>query len=204
MRIGIDFDNTIVSYDTAFHRAAVERALVPAEIAATKSAIRDYLREAGNENEWTKLQGYIYGSGMTTVSAFPGALDFVERCVREGVDVCIISHKTRTPYAGEEHDLHEAARGWLERQGVFDRIGLSRERVFFELTKGEKLERIARERRTVFIDDLPELLADAAFPPGVRRLLFDPNTSYASVDLERAVSWDALASMLLDTAKPAR
>jgi FMN phosphatase YigB (HAD superfamily) len=198
MRIGIDFDNTLICYDDAFYAAAIERSLIPAQTARSKRAIRDYLRLEQREDEWTELQGYIYGSGMHLAQPFPGAFDFLERCARNGVDICIISHKTRVPYLGAKIDLHEAAETWLRDQGVFSRIGLPRERVFFELTKEAKLARIASEQCTVFIDDLPELLTEPAFPPGVRRLLFDPaGDGTSSSGLESVRSWEEAALMLL-------
>ena len=61
MRIGIDFDNTIVSYDELFHKVAVEQALVPANIPKSKLAARDYLRKIDNEPVWTELQGLSMG-----------------------------------------------------------------------------------------------------------------------------------------------
>ena len=33
MRIGVDFDNTLVCYDGVFHRAALERGLIPSDLA---------------------------------------------------------------------------------------------------------------------------------------------------------------------------
>jgi FMN phosphatase YigB (HAD superfamily) len=198
MRIGIDFDNTLICYDDAFYAAAIERSLIPAQSARSKRAVRDYLRSEQRENEWTELQGYIYGSGMHLAQPFPGAFDFLERCAQNGVDVFIISHKTRVPYLGAKIDLHEAAETWLRDQGVFSRIGLPRERVFFELTKEAKLARIASEHCTVFIDDLPELLTEPAFPPGVRRLLFDPaGDGTTSSGLESVRSWEEAALVLL-------
>ena len=47
MIIGLDFDNTIVSYDELFHRVALEGGLVPGDLPVRKEAVRDYLREAG-------------------------------------------------------------------------------------------------------------------------------------------------------------
>jgi FMN phosphatase YigB (HAD superfamily) len=206
MRVGIDFDNTIVSYDEAFYQSALERTLVPATIARTKQAVRDRLRSLGREDDWTELQGYVYGEGMRIAKPFAGALEFVAACVRRGVDVAIISHKTRAPYRGARSDLHAAAQAWLEAQGVYDagRVGLSRSRVFFELTKAEKLARIAAERCAVFVDDLPELLTEPEFPPGVRRLLFDPNRAHAAVaGIEIVGSWPAVSALLLDGSEAA-
>jgi hypothetical protein len=203
MRVGIDFDNTIVCYDDVFYKAALEKGLVSPDVPRSKGAVRDYLRSVGREDDWTELQGYIYGARMDLARPFPGALEFMARCRAAGIDICIISHKTRAPFMGPPYDLHAAAYSWLEAHGVFDgnRIGLDRSRAFFELTKDAKIRRIAAERRTIFIDDLPEFLAEVSFPRRVRRILFDPNRQEVSVSgIERLQSWSAIAAALLDAA----
>jgi hypothetical protein len=181
--IGVDFDNTIVCYDDLFARVAVELGLVPPEAATSKTAIRDHLRAAGQEDRWTELQGTIYGPRMPDAPPFPGVIEFFAACRAAGVPVAIVSHRTRFPYLGERHDLHVAAREWLIRQGFHaaDRLGLPEERVFFEETKEAKVERIAAIGCTHFIDDLPELLAHPLFPAGVRRILFDPRGEHGAL-----------------------
>jgi hypothetical protein len=99
--IGIDFDNTIVCYDDLFTRVAVELGLVPPEVATSKTAIRDHLRAAGQEDRWTELQGTIYGPRMPDAPPFPGVLEFFAACRAAGVPVAIVSHRTRFPYLGE-------------------------------------------------------------------------------------------------------
>ena len=193
--IGVDFDNTIVCYDAVFHRVAVEQGLVPAEVPATKTAVRDHLRRAGKEAAWTELQGVVYGPRIAEAGAFPGVKEFFRECRMRGLPVKIISHKTRFPYAGTKHDLHAAAMIWLAKQGFFaaDGIGLSTESVFFEASKPEKLARIAALGCSVFIDDLPEFLAEPDFPPAVRRVLFDPmGDQPAPSGIESAPSWAAI------------
>lgn len=176
LRIGLDFDNTIVCYDKAFHLVALEQNLIPCEIPVTKEAVRDYLRKMGREEDWTRLQGYVYGARMRDAHPFEGFFDFLLQARRNQWKVCIISHKTRTPYLGPAYDLHQAALQWMEDQGFFNPSlgGFGRDAVFFELTKQEKLKRVAHVGCDIFIDDLPELLADPAFPPGVRKVLFSP------------------------------
>lgn len=199
MIIGVDFDNTIVCYDGIFHRVAVERGLLPPEVPANKTAVRDYLRRAGNEPAWTELQGHVYGPRMAEADIFPGVKEFFRACRERGIPVKIISHKTRFPYVGDKHDLHAAARGWLERQGFFSaaEMGLPSNAVYFELTKLEKLARIASAGCTVFIDDLPEFLGEPAFPPAVRRILFDPAGAHAGdAKFEPAQSWPQIARMI--------
>ena len=201
MIIGIDFDNTLVAYDALFHRVAVERSLIPAGVPAAKNEVRDYLRRAGAENVWTEMQGLVYGARMSEAQPYPGALEFIRRCRAAAVDVRIISHKTRRPFAGPAYDLHAAAAAWLEQQGL---VGagdspLSRADVFFEETKRGKIDRIVAERCTHFVDDLPEILSDEGFPAGTVRFLFCPEGAPPRPCGPWAVltSWDEAAAAIL-------
>lgn len=198
MKVGLDFDNTIVCYDRLFHALAVERGLIPPETPTNKTAVRDYLRSVGREDDWTELQGIAYGPEITRAEPFPGVLEFLRFCRTRGIPVAVISHKTRHPYRGEAHDLHAAARLFLNRHGLFDTTttGLSDENVFLELTKEAKLARIAAAGCTHFVDDLPELLAEAAFPAGVSRILFDPDDRCADDPRWRRIrAWSELATL---------
>lgn len=176
VRIGIDFDNTIVSYDALFHRVARERGLVPADLPPTKLGVRDHLRQTGREDVWTELQGYVYGARMGEAAAYPGAIDFFAWARAARMDVFIVSHKTRHPFLGHPYDLHQAAHGWVRKSLTGRPQSLIEEAcVYFELTREEKLARIAALDLDCFIDDLPEILLAAEFPPRTARLLFDPD-----------------------------
>ena len=175
MRIGVDFDNTLVSYDEIFHRVALEQGAIPASTPRSKLAVRDYLRRAGREAVWTEMQGTVYGARMDEVEAYPGALEFLKWARDNAIEVCIISHKTRHPFIGPQHDLHAAAERWVRRHvGVMP--------TFFELTKEEKLARIAQCGVQHYIDDLPEILLASGFPPRVERILFDPDAHHSAAD----------------------
>ncbi len=195
MILGLDFDNTIVCYDGVFFAAAVEQGLLPAGPALTKEALRNLLREQGREDDWTRLQGFVYGPRMSLAKPYPGAKEFLGRRKKEGAIVSIISHRTRTPYLGPKYDLFEAARGWLEANG-FDEL-LPKERLFFEETKQAKLDRIGSARCTHFVDDLPEFLAEPGFPAATRRILFDPACRHEKeMRFGRVAAWDELENAL--------
>ena len=181
MVIGIDFDNTIVSYDELFHRLAAERGLIPPEVPRRKASVRDFLRRSGREDAWTELQGHAYGAGMGEAPACPGVIEFFARAHRVGLPLYVISHKTKEPVAGQPHDLHQAARAWLEGHGFFDArgVGFSPARVFFEPTRLEKIRKIAELGCTHFIDDLEETFREEAFPASVEKILFAPQPSVA-------------------------
>ena len=191
MRIGIDFDNTIVSYDELFRRVALEQRLVPESLPASKTEVRNYLRNAGKEDDWIVMQGVVYGKRMVEALAFPGVLDFMRACSVAGIPLFIASHRTRHPIVGEQFDLHAAAREWLRLQGVPDFIPEGN--IHFELTKEAKLARIQAHAPTHFIDDLPEFLSMPGFPASAQRILFDPlGTSVAGDGVLPMKSWVAI------------
>ena len=192
--IGIDFDNTLVSYDAVFHRVALEQGRIPAHLPPSKLAVREHLRGSGREHEWTAMQGYVYGARMREAEAYPGALQFLAWARGAGIPVSIVSHKTLHPFAGPQYDLHAAARGWIEAS-LRDAKGalVEPQRVFFEITQQDKLRRVAQIGCDYFIDDLPEILAHGAFPQRVQRILFDPERSHgAPAEMIVAAEWGAI------------
>lgn len=196
MFIGLDFDNTIACYEGVFHRIAVEEALIPADTPTSKQAVRDYLRGIDREDDWTRLQGEVYGNRMDAVSAFPGVPEFFAACRVAGIALAIISHKTRHPFMGPTYDLHDSAWRWLRSQPWFDSVGMQ-DHVYFELTKDAKLARIGSLRVTHFVDDLPEFLSESGFPAGVEPILFDPDRTGAAWSGSMVTSWIDLRQRLI-------
>jgi hypothetical protein len=191
MRLGIDFDNTIVSYDALFHKVALEQAVVPAGCAVSKLAVRDHLRAAGKEDVWTAMQGTVYGPRMDEAVAFPGVLGFLAWARDAGITLAIISHRTRHPFLGPKYDLHEAARRWVETHLTRgERPLVPADSVFFTLTREEKIRCIDEWHCDYFIDDLPEVLQAAAFPAETVKLLFDPDGVHETT-LERFRDWNS-------------
>jgi hypothetical protein len=179
MRIGFDFDNTIVTYDELFYKVAIENALIPAELPRSKLAVRDYLRRADNENAWTEMQGYVYGARMSEAIAYPGVIEFIKLARGNGVAMTIVSHKTKHPFRGPDYNLHDAARGWVESFLVDDVKNLIEpDQVFFEVTKEDKVARIAQCECDFYIDDLPEILLMSGFPQETASILFDPENNH--------------------------
>src|ERR1700742_240924 len=108
MRIGIDFDNTIACYDGAFQRAARDLGLVSEDLGASKNAVRDFFNNSGRKDEFTKLQGHVYGARMDLAACYPGVKEFIVKARSSGHDVYVVSHKTRYPILGPRYDLHAA------------------------------------------------------------------------------------------------
>ena len=202
MRIGIDFDNTIACYGGVFHAAALERGLIPSDLGRDKNSVRDHLNGSGRKDDFTELQGYVYGARMDLVSPYPGFADFVVAARKAGHDLFIVSHKTKHPMLGPKHDMHAAARGFLTDRGLMGAgtTQIAPENVFFELTKDEKVARARALQVEIFIDDLPEILGMTGFPDGMRKILFDPENQFATAKavqkFERRESWTTVAADL--------
>lgn len=197
MRLGLDFDNTLISYDRLFRHVALDQALIPKEIAAEKNAVRDYLRQQGREEQWTRLQGEVYGSRILEAEPYPGMQAVLKGLSGRKIPMCIVSHKTRTPYLGEPWDLHAAARSWLGQQGFHDANGLawSQDQVFFELTKEAKVARILALGCTHYVDDLPEILA--MLPDSIEKILFSPSENMPGPPKwKRMSAWQELPNLL--------
>lgn len=201
MRIGFDFDNTIISYDALFHKVACEQGLIDNSIAVNKLAVRDFLRANNKEDVWTEMQGYIYGARINEAQMFSDVIRVMQRIRDAGHSLAIISHKTQYPYRGQQYDLHAAAHTWIKTKLYEAGHSLiPADHIFFELSKEDKLARIADFKCDVFIDDLPEILAAANFPAVTRRFLFDPENHHHKIalpDVTVVSSWIAFENYLL-------
>ena len=190
--IGIDFDNTIICYDQVFHKIALDAGLIPHDLPVGKNFIRNYLRREGKEDLWTEMQGQVYGDRIIEAESYPGVDVFLGYCKLKNISTCIVSHKTRHPYKGPEYDLHDAGHQWLRLKGFLDeeRFGMSSRRVYFELTKEEKIQRIVSLKCTHFIDDLPEILLADGLPDNITKILFDPPGNFQGMsEVAHKRSW---------------
>jgi hypothetical protein len=197
MHIGLDFDNTIVSYDALFHKVALEGGWITNDVPVSKVSVRDHLRSMGKESVWTEMQGYVYGARMDEALAYPQVLDCLIWARERGIKVSIVSHKTRHPFLGEQYDLHMAAAHWIDLY-LNDAKGplVQSNQVYFELTKESKVNRIADIGCTVYVDDLPEILNANGFPVNTQKILFDPDGHHPEQNFPSACSWGEVHQQL--------
>ncbi len=199
MRIGLDFDNTIVCYDCAISKLAEEIFDLPDEVPRNKLGVRDYLRVHDREVEWTAFQGELYGPGMRYAEAYEGAIEAMIELTALGHELFIVSHRSKKPYAGPAHDLHSAARAWLKE--IVQSHGLfHNNQIFFLESKDKKIQMIGDLACEVFLDDLPEILEASEFPSTTRGILFSPHDSVAkSLKHTTICQWKNLPALLKTT-----
>ena len=188
MVIGVDFDNTLVSYDELFACLARERGLTDA---TGKKAIRDRVRELPDgEIEWQKLQGIAYGPRMSEAELIAGVPEFFAACRQRGIPVHVISHKTEfAGYDDTRTNLRQAALAWMRAHDL--------PAAQFGRTRAEKIAAIRRLGCTVFIDDLEETFLEHDFPTSVTKILFAPHGHATVAGVKICRSWCEILEYVL-------
>ncbi|MEI7635768.1 MAG: hypothetical protein WCJ37_00555 [Syntrophus sp. (in: bacteria)] len=192
--IGVDFDNTVISYDDILCKLTHERGL-SATFPCSKKALRDLLRQLPNgEIEWQKWQAIMYGPMIGEAKLIRHVGDFFRLCRIKNVSVNIISHKSE--YAAQDTkgiNLRTAALKWMHDNHFFsmDGLGLNQEAIFFCNTRQEKIKKIKQLGCNYFIDDLEETFLEEDFPPTVQGILYSPtgDHSQAIEKLMIATDW---------------
>lgn len=195
--IGVDFDNTIVSYNELIYSAARRRGLISSGVIKNKKEIRDAIRKLPDgEIEWQRLQAFVYGRGMENAALMEGVATFFDFCKRLNIPTFIISHKTQfASMDAERIDLRETALEWMKMNKFFskDGFGLALDNVYFESTRQEKIDCVGALGCTHFIDDLEETFLEASFPSHVEKILFSHQGSNIDVASMKVVqSWDQI------------
>lgn len=204
MKLGFDFDNTIVRYDALFHRVACEQGYIATSVPVNKTAVRDFLRASGKEAVWTQMQGYVYGARMQEAEVFPDALAVLRELRDAGHTLFIVSHKTRRPYLGPAYDLHASARAWIVAH-LLDVSGqplIPSTHIFFHEKKEEKIARIATLECDVFLDDLPEILQHEHFSAHAARFLLAEEPPPEAGPFTVVSGWRAFAEALAHGSSP--
>ena len=199
--VGVDFDNTIISYDHLILQAAIRRGLIAGDAAPNKKALRDAIRLLPDgEASWQKIQAEIYGPEIGGAELIDGVADFLKLCGAAGVTLHIVSHKTEFAYYDTTStNLRDAAMTWMMRQDLFTRSGgaLAREQVSFAATRKEKIARIEALACSHFIDDLSEVFDHPEFPSGGEKMLFDRSRAASDPATGAFANWHDMTDYLL-------
>ena len=178
VRIGIDFDNTIICYDKVFAAAAHQSRVGAGRMDGVENRVREYLRsQPGGELAWQGLQGWVYGKGIGSAEILSRRAGLSRRmpagrigCLhRQSQDPSSVIRIRTAPTCGSR------PRDWLRAAGLIGsgNSALDIDDVYFEDTQAAKVERLASLNLDVFIDDLADVFEQPHFPRDVRSILFD-------------------------------
>ncbi len=199
IKIGIDFDNTIVSYSKLFLDLAIQKGWVDNNLSLSKTQLREFLiSEDGNDLRWQALQAKTYGSEMYKAIPFPGVREATKRFRSLGHEVFIVSHKSETSNFDSNINLREHAYTWLNESGLVGENTIPNGNIYFCETLDKKVEKIASLDLDYFIDDLEKVLNHSHFPSATIPIHFSEST--ASQDLYSYTTWPEIVSFIKNTA----
>ena len=199
IKLGLDFDNTIITYDEIFYKIALERNLITENCIPQKNVIRDFLILKNLEDQFTLLQAEVYGKRILEARPAENVLENLLNLKKiKNVQYYIVSHKTKKPIKGPNYDLHEAAINWLLNNDFFSPNGLNlkRENIYFEPTKQSKIERIKMIDCSHYIDDLTDILN--MIENSCIKILYNPfNVKYQNKNWINLVNWNDLDKIFI-------
>ena len=122
IKIGIDFDNTIVNYEDLFHQEAIRKKLFKKSQKKknSKNNLKNKLISNNREKEWTSIQGIVYGKKMMKAKPYTGSVKFINKYSnKKNFKIFIVSHKTLYPIIGEKINLHKISKNWIKKKKNF-------------------------------------------------------------------------------------
>ena len=176
MRIGLDLDNTIINYDSAFIAAANSLEVNLPEFCITKTEIKNFVRTLDQgEILWQRLQGKVYSEFIISHGQlYPGVKRFLLHSKLAGHEVLIVSHKTLIAHYDDcELPIRELATQFLITNGLIGGSYPLVSSVYYESTREKKINKILSLEFDWFIDDLPEVLKQLESANSVTKIYFN-------------------------------
>ena len=193
MRIGFDFDNTIVDYDLVFTQIANELNLEYLD--SPKNSIKNYYEvELGQPNSWKKIQFKVYCELISKIAPSEKFITLLNWLINNSHDIFIVSHKTQNIKINNKNlNLRQPAKKWIE-----DNIPtFNKERIFFESSAIAKIRKIKSLNLDFFVDDLMTILNHRQFPQITKKILF--NSSLDKLNkIYIASNWDEVKKYIID------
>jgi len=191
-RLGLDLDNTLIDYTASCKFLAPNFGID--ESSATRDLIRRHLRHPDNDEEWQRFQSLLYTDGLDSALPASGVVELIRGCTNRGVEVFIVSHKTKSgPERFGARNLRAPALQWLTNHNLVPSL-IPKDHVFFTDSVDAKVESIANLRLDVFVDDLPEVLSHPKWPSSTLGLRFSStsvgdDTPHWCVDFPALNEW---------------
>ena len=203
MRIGIDFDNTIVSYEQVFYEIAQKDNININSYSLSggyKTQVKIALaKKVNGDIQWQRIQGYVYGLGMSSAQIMFGFFNFVLNCRLNNWDVYIVSHKSEYGHFDKSRtQLRRAALDWMNNNNFFYESEplIPQNNIFFLDTQDLKIKKIIHLNLDFFIDDLLEVFQNPLFPEKINKFLLSKNSKNYDEGIRTFPSWGQISNEL--------
>ena len=175
INVGIDLDNTIISYNNSFLRLAKKYNLSKTR-SLNKNIIKKNIIKKFGMPEWTRCQGKIYGKEILINDSHK---DVKKNLIflKKKFNIFLISHRSKYPYLGKKINLHDQAIKWLNKKKFLGKNKIfTKKNVFFETSLQKKIIRINKLNCKIFIDDLSLVLKK--LPRSITKIHFSNKIEY--------------------------
>ncbi len=193
MKIGFDFDNTLVDYSAVFTKIAEELGIKFEN--NPKNAIKyTFEKVYFNPNSWKEVQRQVYCELINKIEPSDKLLEVINWLIEHNHDFYIISHKTQTiKFDKLVSNLRDPANRWIEKNIP----QFKKDRIFFESSAIAKVRKIKSLKLDFFVDDLLTILNHHQFPNETKKILFN-NSSIAKKNIFIASNWDMVKQIILE------
>ena len=190
MRIGIDFDNTIVDYNSLVYDISTRNNLINKGFDKDKKKIKESLILKGKEIEWRNIQSLIYGKEIFKAKLFNNFTDFIMESRKKNYFLQIVSHKTEfSNLTRKNPNLREMAIAWMKKNEFFSKLGFKLSDIHFESTREEKIKLINSIGFDYFIDDLEEVFLNKKWSKNIKPILLNKELKEKSKNIMLCNSW---------------
>lgn len=169
IKIGIDLDNTIINYDSAFKRVLLKTKKNFDKRLCTKKSIKNFYHKKKLHNTFTVLQGQVYGEFIFEADIYAGFKNFQNYCYEKNIQLHIISHKSKFPILGKKIPLRLQAKKFLKKKKI---LGDKIKSIKFCDSLENKIQSIDKLRPNIFIDDL-EIVLEKIKSKNMKKILFN-------------------------------
>lgn len=189
LKFGIDLDNTIIDYDLVFKKVLIKKKINFDKRLKRKNAIKKYFHKKNMCDDFTILQGKVYGEFISEAKIFKGFKKFLNECIKKNIKVYIISHKSKYPILGKKILLRNKAKKFLLNKGLLkNKI----EKLIFCDTIKQKIKKINELKLNLFIDDL-EIILQKIKSKNTKKILFNS----CSDNFISKSNWDQIRKYIL-------
>ena len=158
IKVGFDFDNTIINYDNLFYEISLKKGLLPKRLGKSKESVKNFLIKNYPIKIWQKIQSEVYSQLIYLAKPNNEIIKLIKYLIKNNIEVFIVSHKTKFPYFGNKINLHKLSLKWIDKNILKKKIKIQRKNIFFETTEKKKINKIKKLKLTHFVDDLDKIL----------------------------------------------
>ena len=189
IKIGVDLDNTIIDYKSAFIKINNQLKLNIPLGKINKDKIKKKIIRKFSIQYWTYIQEEIYGKMIHKIKPNCDLKNFILYFKNTKYNLTILSHKTKISTFSKKYFLRKEALKWIKKKIPYYNFEVR----FFE-TIQEKINFINNKDFSYHIDDLDKIFDHKNFDNKCKRIYFNDRKKYDY----NSTSWTKIKKFIIN------